>query len=98
MVTPEATDRTCTRNDDEYWPRTARVLTDPTASSSSAERLPATMNSEPKQATIRNQSDSSTPVAAAPATARITKPAATAARSTTAMCFSQMVYVVVSTT
>ena len=91
MVTPVARVRTWFRNEAEYSPSTARVLTEPTDSASSAERLPATMNSDPKQATMRNQSDTWTPVAAAPATARMTKPAATAARSTTATCLSQIV-------
>src|SRR4051812_32706755 len=55
------------------------------------------MNNEPNEATIRNQSDTGTCVAAAPARARMMKPDATAARSMTAMCFSQMVYEVVIT-
>src|SRR3954471_3599681 len=66
-ATADESERTYVRNCGGYCDRTAR-LADPSALSSSAARLPATMKSEPKEATIRNQSDTSTPVAAAPAT------------------------------
>jgi hypothetical protein len=56
------------------------------------------MNSEPAPATMRNQSDSVTPVAAPPAMARKTKPAATAARTMTGSYYSQVVYEIVTST
>ena len=46
------------------------------------------MNRAPKLVTMKNQSEIGTSVAAAPATARSTNPAATATRSTTATCLS----------
>ena len=54
----------------------------------SASRLPDTMKRAPKLVTMKNQSEIGTSVAAAPATARSTKPAATATRSTTATFLS----------
>ena len=56
---------------------------------SSVERLPATRNSEPNDATIRYQSEIGTSVPTTPATARSTNPAATTTMSTTATCLSQ---------
>ena len=56
------------------------------------------MNSDPAPATMRNQSESGTPVATPPAMARNTKPAATAARSITGSYFSQVVYEMVTST
>ena len=61
----------------------------------SAWRLPATMNSEPKLPTMKNQTEIGTSTATAPAMSRSTKPAATIPRSTTATCFSHAEYVVV---
>ena len=61
----------------------------------SAWRLPATMNSEPKLPTMKNQTEIGTSTAAAPAMSRRTKPAATMPRSTTATCLSHAEYVVV---
>jgi hypothetical protein len=46
------------------------------------------MNSDPKDATIRNQLEIGTSAATPPEIARRTKPDATAARSTTAISFS----------
>ena len=46
----------------------------------------------PAPATMRNQSEIGTPVATPPAMARNTNPAATATRSITGSCLSQMVY------
>jgi hypothetical protein len=57
-------------------------------SSCSAWRFPVTMNSDPNEATMKNQSEIGTSVATAPATARRTNPAATHTRSTTATLFS----------
>ena len=49
-------------------------------------------------ATIRNQSESTTPVAMPPAMARSTKPELTAARSMIGSCLSHRLYAVVMTT
>src|SRR3954471_6755387 len=90
IATDDDTARTYSRNEAEYC---ASALRCPAASLPSsicsAWRFPVTMNSEPAAATIRNHVEIGTSTAAPPATARSTKPAATAARSITASCFSQ---------
>jgi hypothetical protein len=48
------------------------------------------MNSDPNEATIRNQLEMLTWAATPPETARMTKPDATAARSTMAISFNHM--------
>src|SRR5688572_27874140 len=84
------------RNVSEYCPSVALTLAaSAPISMRSAWRLPATMNNDPNEATMKNHSEIGTPVAAAPATARSTKPAATATMSTTAMCLSTDEYSVV---
>ena len=57
----------------------------------SACRFPATMKSDPNVATMKNQFDTATCVAAAPPMARSTNPAATATTSNRTMCLSQIV-------
>ena len=57
-----------------------------------AYRLPVTMNSEANEVVSKNHVLIGTSVATAPPIARSTKPAATATRSTTAMCFSTALY------
>jgi len=51
--------------------------------------LPVTTNREPNEVTMKNQSDTGTPVAVAPPMARSTKPLATATTSRMTTCFSQ---------
>ncbi len=99
MVTLAATERTNPRKLVEYSSRVARCAPDASPSSTcSAWRFPATMNSDAAPATMRNQSEIWTFVATPPATARRTNPAATAPRSTTGSCLSQMLYETVSAT
>ena len=99
IITPAETARTNPRYEVEYCPSVLRCPCDAEPSSTcSAWRFPVTMKSEPAPATIRNQSDSGTLVATPPATARNTKPDATAARSMTGSCLSHNVYDSVTST
>src|SRR6476660_5265560 len=91
--------RTYPRSAVEYCARERRCRTASAPSSlCSAERFPVTTNIAPAAATMRNQLLIGTPTATPPATARRTKPDATAARSSTGSCFSQALYVIVIAT